>query len=95
MPLAWKVVQQDPKKLTCCSCGALRQAPAPFDVLPWGLTVSNLLDLAIFERYGSTTPGSNRRIDTSVRANRDPFRAADTRGRFSFTCRRQVGADPA
>jgi transposase len=56
IPRQWKVVQQVREKVTCRTCEAISQPPAPFHVLPRGWAGPSLLAMILFEKYGQHQP---------------------------------------
>jgi transposase len=56
IPRQWKVVQHVREKVTCRSCEAISQPPAPFHVVARGWAGPSLLAMILFEKYGQHQP---------------------------------------
>jgi transposase len=70
VPRQWKVVQTVREKFTCRDCEKISQAPAPFSVLPRGLSGPSLLAMILFEKYGQHQP-LNRQSERYAREGID------------------------
>ena len=56
VPRQWKVIQHVREKFTCRDCERIRQAPAPFHVIPRGWAGPSLLAMILFEKFGQHQP---------------------------------------
>ena len=70
IPRAWKVIQHVREKVSCRDCETIRQAPAPFHVVPRGWAGPNLLAMVLFEKFGQHQP-LNRQAERYAREGVD------------------------
>ncbi len=70
IPRSWKVIQHVREKVSCRDCETIRQAPAPFHVVPRGWAGPNLLAMVLFEKFGQHQP-LNRQAERYAREGVD------------------------
>jgi transposase len=70
IPRRWKVIQHVREKFTCRDCERISQPPAPFHVIPRGLSGPELLAMILFEKFGQHQP-LNRQSERYAREGID------------------------
>jgi transposase len=70
IPRSWKVIQTVREKVSCRSCEAISQPPAPFHVTPRGFIGANLLAMILFDKFGQHLP-LNRQSERYAREGID------------------------
>jgi transposase len=70
IPRRWKVIQHVREKFSCRDCERISQPPAPFHVIPRGLSGPELLAMILFEKYGQHQP-LNRQSERYAREGID------------------------
>lgn len=66
IPRQWKVIQHVREKFSCRDCDKISQAPAPFHIIPRGLSGPSLLAMILFEKFGQHQP-LNRQAERYAR----------------------------
>lgn len=70
VPRSWKVIQHVREKVSCRDCETIRQAPAPFHVVPRGWAGPSFLAMVLFEKFGQHQP-LNRQAERYAREGVD------------------------